>query len=152
MTRLIAAISLLAFLAACGGLRQSSSNPFNWFGRDKEEVILAVGDEFADPRALVAQVVSVKVDRLPGGAIINTVGLPVSQGHYDGELVPLNGEFPDKGVLVYEFRLMNPPYQNPIGNKRSREVLVGHFVSDQTLIGVRRIQVIARENRRTVRR
>lgn len=150
MTRIIAALTLVSFLSACGGVRDSRLNPFNWFGRDKEEIVLAA--EVIDPRGLVFQIVSLKVDRLPDGAIIHVVGLPETQGYFAAELVPLNGEFPDKGTLVYEFRLVSPPTQTPVGNTRSREILAAHFVSTQTLGGVRRIQIIAQSNRRTVNR
>ncbi|MFQ5438055.1 MAG: hypothetical protein ACE5DK_04400 [Paracoccaceae bacterium] len=153
MTRLITAIVLLTFLVGCAGLRDSRMNPRNWFGRSKEETLTLVQTAPAeDPSALVAEVVSLRVDRLPGGAIIHAVGLPATQGHWQAVLEPLNGELPDKGMLIYEFRLMPPPTPEAAGTKRSREVLVGRFLSSQTLIGVRRIQVIAQKNRRTVRR
>ncbi len=150
MTRLIAMISMVAFLAACGAVRDSKFNPFNWFKPAVET--LEVAEDAVDPRGLVDQVASLKIDRLPGGAIIHAVGLPQTQGFFDGELVPLNGEFPDKGALVYEFRVIPPLQPEPAGVKRSREILVGYFVSDQTLIGVRRIVVIGLNNRRSARR
>ena len=153
MTRLITALTLLLFLASCGGLRDSKVNPFNWFGRDHEEKIAAVNTtEAVNPRPLVTSVIKLKADRLPGGAIIQATGLPETQGFWEGELVPLNGELPDKGTLVYEFRIIPPLSAQPSGTQRSREVVIGRFVSDQTLVGVRRIQVIAKSNKRTVRR
>lgn len=154
MTRIIAALSLLVFLAACGGLKESRINPFNWFGKSKEEKIEVV-DGVAIPierRGLVDQVISLKVDRMPGGAIVHAIGLPATQVHWDGELVPLNGEVPDKGVLTYEFRIAPPAVPTASGTQRSREVVIGHFLSDQKLTGVRRIQVIALQNKRTVSR
>jgi len=151
MTRLITALTLLMFLASCGGMRDSRLNPFNWFGRDREEKV-AVTAAYVDPRGLVADVIKLKVDRMPGGAIIHAFGLPETQGHWEAVLVPLNQETPDKGTLVYEFRLLPPITPQPAGTQRSREVVIGHFVSDQTLVGVRNIQVIAKNNRRTVRR
>jgi len=146
-------LALLGLLAACGGLRESRLNPLNWFGGDREEKIVTVETVVvADPRPLVAEIVSLRADRVPGGAIINVVGLPASQGFWHPVLVPLKDEKPDKGVLAYEFRLLPPPGATPTGNKRSREVVVGHFVSTQTLNGVNRIQVRGAKNRRTVRR
>lgn len=153
MPRLIAAVVLLSLLASCGGLRDSRLNPTNWFGRDREEVVAIADDSpVGDTRPLVAEIVKLKVDRFPGGALVHAIGLPDTQGYWEAELVPLNGEFPDKGVLVYEFRLVPPTTPQPAGTKRSREVVVGHFISDQTLVGVRRVQVIGLNNRRTVRR
>ena len=153
MTRTYAAFLLVTLLAACGSLGSSSLNPGNWFGRDREERINTVETAaYVDTRPLVAEVVALKVDRMPGGAIITTTGLPATQGYWGGELVALNDERPDKGVLSYEFRIVPPKTFQPVVNRRSREVVIGHFVSDQTLAGVRRIQVLARDNRRTVRR
>ncbi|MCB1367998.1 MAG: hypothetical protein KDK00_09555 [Rhodobacteraceae bacterium] len=153
MKRLIVALTLLSFLSACGAVRDSRLNPFNWFGRDREERVQAV--EIQGPvetRPLVAQVISLKVDRMPGGAIIYAVGLPATQGHWDAELVSLNGEVPEKGTLTYEFRLAPPPGPTRQSTPQSREVVVGLFVSDQALLGVRNIAVIAQQNRRSVRR
>ena len=156
MTRLIASILILTFLAACGGQRSGSSssslNPFNWFGRAKEQRIAVDRTVIVDPRGMVSEVISLKVDRMPGGAIISAVGLPDTQGYWQAVLTPINGEKPDKGKLSYEFRLMPPPTPNPVGTAWSREVIVGHFVSDQTLEGVHSIEVIALKNRRSVRR
>ncbi len=153
MTRLIATLMLLSFLTACGGVRNSRLNPFNWFGRDSaEQVVVTDEGTIVDPRGLVADIIKLKVDRMPGGAIIHAIGLPPTQGHWEAELIPLNGEYPDKGTISYEFRLLPPPGPRPAGTQISREVVVGHFVSDQTLLGVRRIEVIARNNRRTVKR
>lgn len=153
MKRLIVTLTLLSFLSACGGIRDSRLNPFNWFGRDREERVEVV--ETLGPierRPLAAEIISLKVDRMPGGAIIHAIGLPQTQGHWDAELVPLNGEVPEKGVLTYEFRLAPPPGPTRQGTPQSREVVVGLFVSDQTLLGVRNIAVIAQANRRSVRR
>jgi hypothetical protein len=153
MTRIIAAVTLLAFLSACGGWRDSRVNPMNWFGRDREDrIAVTEADAVVDPRGLVSQVLSLKVERIPGGAIIHAMGLPPTQGYWAAELVPLNAETPDKGTLTYEFRLANPVTPWPEGTQRSREVLVGHFVSDDGLAGVRRITVIGQANRRTVNR
>ncbi len=152
MTRIITALLLVSFVAACG---QSRLNPRNWFGRDKESLNSAsvtVAPVNVDPHGLVDNVIKLKVDRLPGGAIINALGLPKTQGFWEAELVPLNGEAPVKGVLTYEFRLLPPAALANAGSKISREVVVGRFVSDQNLIGVRRIRVIAAANSRTVRR
>jgi len=156
MSRLIAALVIVSFVASCASLRQSRLNPSNWFGKSRaERTAIATSitpATVSDARPLVGEVTTLKVERLPGGAIIRVMGLPATQGNYDAELVALNNELPDKGTLTYEFRLKNPTTPTAAGTKRSREVLVGRFVSDQTLIGVRRIVVIAQNNRRSVRR
>ncbi|MDQ7080625.1 MAG: hypothetical protein Q9M41_08175 [Paracoccaceae bacterium] len=144
-SRLIAAIAVLGLLAGCGG----KLNPKNWFGRSKQEQMQT---KPKDPHQLVARIVSLRVDRTPGGAIIRAVGLPERQGYFEATLKPLNDEKPVKGVLTYEFRLLPPEGPTDIGPSHSREVLVGRFVSKQTLQGVRVIKVVGQNNRRSVRR
>jgi len=153
MTKLISALALLVFLASCGAVRESRFNPKNWFGKSKEEkTVTATLISLGDTQSLVERIVSLKVDHVPGGAIIRAVGLPKVQGSFQAELRPLNDEKPDKGRLVYEFRLTEPSAQNVTGTKQSREVLVGRFVSTQTLTGVSRIEVRGQNNKHTVRR
>jgi len=153
MTRVLTALILLGFLASCGALGRSRLNPVNWFGKSRSTPVVQVTPSPPkDTRPLVGTVLSLKVDRMPGGAIIHAVGLPATEGYWGAALVALNAEKPDKGVLKYEFRLTPPPETHPVGIKRTREVLVGHFVSDQKLSGVRRIEVIGAANRRITRR
>ncbi len=154
MTKLISATTLLIFLASCGAVRDSRLNPANWFGRSKEEKTVQIATVIApgDTKGMVDRIVSLKVDRVPGGAIVRAVGLPTTQGNWQAELRPLNDEKPDKGTLVYEFHLSAPTSQQATGTKQSREVLVGRFISTQTLIGVSRIEVRGQRNKHTVRR
>lgn len=150
MKSLIAA-GLVATLvvAGCG----TRLNPLNWFGSSEETIAAAPAEFTADPRALVAQVTSLKIERTVGGAIIRATGLPPTQGYWDAELVPLNNEEPDENrVLVYEFRLSEPVFDRPVSTERSREVVVAKFISDRGLNGVRRIQVTGSGNSRTANR
>jgi len=143
---------LLGLLAGCAGVRESRLNPLNRFGGARTQQIRTTTAEVADPRVLVARLVSLRIDRLPGGAILRAVGLPERQGYFEAVLKPQNDEKPVKGVLTYEFRLLPPETATPAGTRRSREVLVGRFLSAQTLVGVRVIRVLARDNRRSLRR
>lgn len=149
---LAVAVVLSLALSGCAGLRDSRLNPFNWFGGERESRTAATTAEVADPRGLVPQVLSLGVDRTASGAIVNAMGLPPSQGHWDAVLLPLNNGRPVNGVLSFEFRLQPPPAPTREGTQRSREVLAGTFVSNQRLEGVRVIEVIAARNRRSVRR
>jgi len=151
MIRLAATLTLLAFLAACAGAGKSRLNPLNWFGKDREEKV-AMAEPPADSRPIVSNIVKLKVDRMPGGAIVYAYGLPPTQGHWDGELVPLAGGKPVKGTLSFEFRLAAPATPQAVAPQRSREVVVAHFISTQGLAGVRRIEVLALNNRRSVGR
>ena len=152
MTRLIAALALLSLLAACGGLRQSKLNPFNWFGKSQQETVAATKAEVVDPRVLVDQVAALRVDHAPGGAIVTALGLPEGQGYWQAGLVAQNGGKPVKGVLSFELRLMKPARPQPVGTPASREIAVAVFVSEQALDGVKKIEVIAANNRRSASR
>lgn len=152
MTKPIAwALCAVMILAGCGTVAESRLNPMNWFGRSEAaEVSEAVLP--TDGRDLVAQIVSLRAEPVPGGAIIRASGLTPRQGYFDGELVPIGKEAPTNGVLAYEFRISAPPTATLVGPSQSREVLVGRFVSNQTLQGVRQIRVRAASNALAVRR
>ncbi|MFE3837469.1 hypothetical protein [Pseudogemmobacter sonorensis] len=151
LPRALAALSLLALVAACGSVRESRLNPFNWFGRSEpraERVVLP--EKPADPRSLVSTVLSMEVDRLSSGAIVRATGLPPSQGYWDAELVaqPVT----ESGTLVLEFRIFPPVAPQPQGTQVSREVVVATHLSNIRLRDVREIVVQGAENARAVRR
>jgi len=130
-------------------------NPLNWFKRGSTEETLAVLPDpnvIIDHRGMVDQVTSLNIEKTGGGAIIRAVGLPPTQGFWDAELVPENGENPVNGVLTYQFRISEPIGFERESTTRSREVVVGYFVSDFKLNGVRQIRVVAARNARTSRR
>lgn len=132
----------------------SKFNPFNWFKRSSNETLtqqVAPG-QVLDTRGLVAQVTTLKIEKTNGGAIIHAVGLPPSQGYWDAELVAVNDEKPVKGVLTYRFRIEKPYEFKRASTPTSREVVVGHFVSDSKLQGVSSIRVLGTHNARTSRR
>ncbi|WP_231703988.1 hypothetical protein [Cochlodiniinecator piscidefendens] len=144
------------FVTSCGTIRESRLNPFNWFGRSQQEETVAVDDAAirapSDPRPLVTNIVSLHIDQTPGGAIIRAVGLPPTQGYFGAALVPENDERPVDGVLTYSFRIIPPEDFQLTSTQVSREVVVGQFISDASLQGVRQIRVVAAENARSSRR
>ena len=144
--RIFAALCIVLMVASCARVSESRLNPFNWFGKSKNEAVAVAVDPYADTRPLVGQIVGMNVERIPGGAIIRATGLPPRQGFFDGELVPTNGELPEDGVLTYEFRAASPQFQTRVSTQQSREIIVGHFVSDQTLDGVKAIRVVGFAN------
>lgn len=150
--RLILILTLVGMLAGCASIAESRFNPFNWFGRGQEAETLAPGERPADPRPLVDQVTELVVERVPGGAIVRARGLPPTQGYYDGALVSETRNTPEDGVLTYQFRIVEPATPQRVSTVRSREVIVGLFLSDQTLEGVRSIRVEAARNARVARR
>lgn len=149
--KFILALVVVAALANCGRVSESRLNPFNWFGRSEKAEILT-GAPNADPRQLVPQIINLRVEAVPGGAIIRATGLPSRQGYYDGALLPVGGEYAQNGVLNYEFRASAPLDQTRSSTQQSREIIVGRFVSDQALIDVRQIRVSAAGNALIVRR
>lgn len=152
----LAALCVTVTLTACGGFQDSRLNPFNWFGNSSEKRIAQKElppAERADPRSLVADVASMKVERVPGGALLTAVGVSPTQGFWRAELVPDNpDERAENGNLIYTFRIVPPTDQQLVSTKQSRSVTVGLFLSDQTLDGVRRIVVRGQTNERSVRR
>lgn len=151
--RLLITLAVVAAIAGCSRIAESRFNPFNWFGRSERvaTVVVAPGDGVSRAN-LVAQITTLRVEQAPGGAIVRATGLPPRQGYYDGELVPLAGETPENGVLNYQFAISPPPDQTRVSTVRSREVVVGRFVSTQRLQGVRQIRVTAATNALAVRR
>lgn len=148
---LLAALSAVMILSACATVRDSRINPLNWFGRDNsEEITVAADGAVVDGRRLANQILSLKVDAFPGGAIVRTIALPPTQGFWDAELVEIEDEDPSN--VVYEFRLLPPVAQRRQGTQRSREIIAGATLSRIRLQGVRTITVVGAQNRRTVRR
>lgn len=149
---LLAALSVVLFVSACGAVRTSRLNPFNWFGQSQpEQTVAAVqpGPE-ADQRPLVEQVLSMSVEPMPGGAIVRATGLPPTQGWWDGELVARPVD--ENGTLIYDFRLVPPLEQTAVSTQRSREVTVAAQLSNRKLEAIRQIVVQGALNARSSRR
>ncbi|MGL4309169.1 MAG: hypothetical protein ACRCSU_01685 [Paracoccaceae bacterium] len=150
-------LALLLTVGACGTVRDSRLNPFNWFGRSQAAgpSTLAVSEDPAvtDNRALVAQVTRMQVNPMPGGAIVQAVGLPPTQGWWDADLVAENDGVPDEnGVLTLRFVVAEPRRKQAVSTQQSREVTAGLFLSDQDLEPVRRIVVTGAGNSRVASR
>lgn len=148
MTRRLPLLILCLFtLTACGAVSQSRLNPFNWFKRSQEEPGQVVDASSRDPRPLVQQVLDMKVEPYPGGAIVRATGLPPSQGWYKADLVAL--PIDEDGVLVLEFRVTPPPAPTGVVNQQSREIVVGYAISDVRLAKITKIVVQGETNARS---
>ncbi len=148
---LLAALTALMVLQACGGSFSSRLNPFNWFGRSAPAPVVVVETATpADPRALVDRVLSLDIDSYPGGAIVRATGLPPSQGWWDAELVarPLD----ENGVLVYDFRVFPPVTPTPEGIQQSREIAVAANLTTRELSAITQIVVQGANDARSARR
>lgn len=145
----ILALCMVGALAACGRVAESRFNPINWFGRSAASDSTATQASI-EAQTLVAQVVTLRAEAVPGGAILRATGLPQRQGYFDGQLVQITSA--DPGILAFEFQIEEPFGQTQVGPQQSREVLVGMFLTEQTLAGVRQIRVSGAANALTIRR
>lgn len=150
VSRRFVVLGLGLAVAGCGKLGQSKLNPFNWFKKSQPRETIVLPKEGSDPRDLVQTVLSMNVEPIPGGAIVRARGLPPTQGWWDAELVPL--DLDDKGVLVYEFRLLPPVGKADVNTQQSREIDVAIYISDVKLESVREIVVQGATNARSARR
>lgn len=164
-------ITILLLVAALGLSACSSRlNPMNWFGGSKE--VALTEEEKAKLNPLlpqegpgilgerpgtnylgtpVARVDELRVERVPGGAIIRATGLATVQGAYSVKLDPRNDGKVVKGVLSYDLKaVQNPRYAT--GPESARRLLVAHKLTDQQLEGVRVIKVYSKSNARQARR
>jgi hypothetical protein len=149
----LAALAALMLLGGCAGVRQSSLNPFNWFGRSTETTATAVSvPTRVDGRLLVAQVTELAVEPVTGGAIVRAVGLPPTQGWWGAELLPENDFLAREGELSFRFVVAPPIEPRPQGSPVTREVSAGIFVSDTRLSEARRITVTGAGNARSTAR
>lgn len=136
-------------LAGCARIRDSRLNPFNW-GRSREAEKVALPEAPDDPRARVAEVLTLVIEEVPTGAIIRATGRTPTQGWWDAELVeqPLT----EDGVLVFDFRIFPPIERTDVNTPQSREVTVAVHLSNIKLEPVREIVVQGEANARALRR
>ena len=159
-------------LTACGAVRESRINPFNWFGQSRSEAVQTQkntnplipersGGLFAGLRAQDAeylgrpfeQVTALTIERIPGGAIIRATGLAARQGYYAVQLTPATeDELPVDGVLTYRLEGVRPSKNTPVGTTPTREVIAARRITDQDLSGVRSIRVEGQLNALVSRR
>jgi len=154
-------------LAGCGGgLANSWVNPGNWFGQSRGEALAADGpvNPLIPKRSLlkrakvpyqgtaVDQITELRIERLPGGAIIRVVGVADAIGYYDVRLQSDTDGKPVKGVLSYTLNAARPAELIQGGGAAARQITAARYVSDQDLEGVRTITVRGARNQRSTRR
>ncbi|MEL6208269.1 MAG: hypothetical protein AAFR47_23660 [Pseudomonadota bacterium] len=154
---LLAATAALMLLTACG-----DSDPLRFIRGDRSDQVRVSGPlpaaaNLADPRPTVDQVVSLRLDRAPGGLLVTAIGLPPTQGWHSAALLPetvgINTRpVAENGVISYRFVASPPPTQEPVVNQPSREISAGTFISDQTLGSTRTIVVKGANNQRSASR
>lgn len=150
--RLLASVLALSTLTSCGTLSDSWINPFNWFGQPDRPVEATPPTvvHVTDRRPLVDQVVSARLEKTPGGAILHAVGLPPYQGYWGTALMEdATRSTPTRRVFL--FRIIPPQTPVRVSTPQSREVSAARFLSDQALAGVREVQVLGTRSSRAVR-
>lgn len=150
VSRRFVVLGLAVAVAGCAGVRQSKLNPFNWFRKSQPRETIVLPGEKKDPRPLVDTVLSMTVEPIPGGAVVRARGVTPTQGWWDAELVPQ--KLDDKGILIYEFRLLPPTGRADVNTQQSREIDVAIYISDVKLEAVREIVVQGASNARSARR
>jgi hypothetical protein len=150
MTRsLTVALAALLTLSACGAVRDSRLNPFNWFGRSEPVETIRVVEK-ADPRPLIGDVLSMSVEAYSSGVIVRATGRTETQGWWDAELIEAKTDDPSK--LVLEFRLLPPIVRTDVNTPRSREVTDAKTLSPTRLEYITSITVQGANNARATRR
>jgi len=163
MIKLLFTMSASLALAACGGSGSfgslgggsgSSAGSFGSgsFGGAKTVEVTPKQKATINYGPLVPVVTEVKIERVQAGAIIRVKASATRQGYYDVKLRSPTRLEPDKdGVVVLEIRAKQPKFWTEASTKRSREIVVGRFISSQKLARARSIRVIAAQNQITVR-
>ena len=157
-------------LGACGYVQNSALNPSNWFGRSAAAEVSTPNTNPLIPATRAGlfanrnkpfdyngipfeEVIDLKVERIPGGAIIRATGRAARQGEYLVQLTPANeDEAPVNGVLTYRLEGVRPTAPTAVGTPPTREVTAARQITDQDLRGVRSIRVEGQLNARVVSR
>ncbi len=137
-------------LSGCARFAESGFNPLNWFRAAAPEAPAVLYVPKDDQRMLVAQVLTLKVEKNLNGAIVRATGLPPTQGWWRADLVKVDQE--DDSRLVFEFRLYPPVVPQPAGTQASREVTVATALSNVQLEGITTIVVQGADNALSSRR
>ena len=167
MRKVVAALLVTTLtVSACGSIRESRFNPFNWFGASRataadtapegevNPLIPRRSGFFARSEAgyqgqTLASVTELVVERLPGGAVIRVEGMAQRADAYNIRLV--RDESAPDDTLAYALQAEFPrPSRDTI--QRQRRVITAVHLSDQDLDGIRRIRVTGLENAREARR
>ena len=153
MKHSFAIFTVMILLVSCSKIGESNLNPLNWFGDSNAEKTIKsvpVKATSIDPRARLQRVTEITNFVTTNGIIIVAKGLPPTQGFWNPALLPRNEEKPVDGFLTYEFRAQAPTDQVLIGTERSREIEAAKTITQDKLVGVKGIRIIARDNTMTL--
>jgi hypothetical protein len=138
---LAAALIGVMVLGACSS--PSRLNPMNWFSSSRSETVTLTPEggyaAVVDNRELVGRVLELRVEQLPGGAIVRATGLAPTQGWWDAELVADDGAA--AGDLAYRFVISAPREDRRVSTDASRRITAAVTLTDRQLQDIRRIIV-----------
>ena len=135
--RLPIAILALTAMTACGGF-SSRLNPFKWFKRSAPVAVVSA-ETPADPRPLVANVLSMQIESYPGGAIVRATGLPPTQGYWRPNWCRARSM--KKARWCWNSTSSRPQVAAAVVNQQSREITVAYNLSDIKLQQINQIVV-----------
>lgn len=174
--RLLTTTILIATLgvSACGTIRDSRVNPFNWFGSSQSEPVARQEAEQTNPlipederRGLfgrsrdadeyagtpVDQITALVIERVPGGAIVLATGVSAYDNPFGVQLTPAEDDAaPVDGVLTYRLEAERARNAGRATSTRVRTVQAAVRLSDQDLSGVRVIRVEGERNAQSTTR
>jgi len=159
--------ALLISTLLVSGCGASKLNPLNWFGRGQSQPVVADSANPLIPAKrgtvfrrgdkpytgiLMPQVKQLKIERVPGGAIVRATGVAQFQQPYDVKLISTSGNQPVDRTLTFELRAEVPGKNLRQGSEWTRTVTVATFLTDNELEGVRTIRVVGSQNTMSARR
>ena len=170
-------IFVLSFFIAVLGLGACSSrvNPVNWGKQNKQDYAQTAPQEVnplipKNPqRSLwsritgaeediyqgkpIDQVTSVKLEPIPGGAILRASGISIFQGFYDVQLTPENDDIlPEGGVLSFRLEGLIPYEGMRGGPENLRTVTAGFRLTQKEITRAKIIRVEGITNAQSVGR
>lgn len=149
---LIALLVLSLTLSACGTLRTSRVNPFNWFSRSTEGPALGQTGAAADTRPLVPQVDTLVIERTSTGAIVRAEAVMPVAGWWDAALIAENHGRPVDGVMTYRFVAARPVEPVSVTSAAARTISAAAVLSVFDLEVVTEVVVTGAGNSRRARR
>lgn len=153
-------VTLVATLALSGcGFRDSGFNPMNWFGGARtapaaegtgnplipRRNAFASRPEVTYPGNAIAVIREMRVERIPGGAIVHATGVSRRAGPYSARLAP-NEALAAQGILAFDFDVVTPSRAPANTPEATRTVTVATYVSEEALQGIGTIRVSGAEN------
>lgn len=155
--------ALIAALALSGCSRLGALNPLGWFGRGGGEAAASgPGNPLIPARGMmerpaevydgapIGQITALRLEALPGGAVLTATGVADRPGAYAARLTPRPGAA--AGELVFDFEVKLPQRGLASAPQAARTVTAAIYLSDTDLAGVRRLRVNGARNAQALAR